>query len=163
MAAAKRAVTGDQKLLRRIRTIQKGLPPLVSRERLGDFLVRRMQERYGRRVDPDERPWKERSPNTPGDHPLLEKKGYLRKSIGVLGGIGGSGMGINTGAGFRIGVRSRQVQEKTRTVDTVTYGRAHQIGNRHVPRRRFIGIGALDVKAVDSLLRREANKLIERS
>ena len=161
MASAKRAVSGDQKLLKRIRTIQEGLPALASRERLGDFLVRRMQERYGRRVDPEGRPWKERSTNTKGDHPLLEKKGYLRKAIGVLGGINGSGMGINTGAGFRIGVKSVRVQERTRTVVTAVYGRAHQLGNKRVPRRRFLGIGRLDVKAVDSLLRREMKKLIE--
>lgn len=158
--AAKRAVTGDQKLLKRIKTIQKGLPPLISRERLGAFLVRRMQERYERRVDPDEIPWKERSPNTRGNHPLLEKKGYLRKSLGVLGGANGSGMGINTGAGFRIGIRSMKVQEPTRTVDTAVYGRTHQIGTKRVPRRRIVGIGRLDVKAVDSLMRRELNKLM---
>lgn len=161
MASAKRAVSGDQKLLKRIRTIQEGLPALASRERLGDFLVRRMQERYGRRVDPEGRPWKERSTNTKGDHPLLEKKGNLRKAIGVLGGLNGSGMGIATGAGFRIGVRSVKVPESGRTVDTAVYGRAHQIGNKHVPRRRFIGISDLDVKAVDSLLRREMNKLMK--
>lgn len=161
MVATKRAVTGDQKLLRRIRTIQQGLPPLVSRERLGSFLVRRMQDRFDRRVDPDGVRWKERSPNTPGNHPLLEKEGHMRKAIGVLGGVGGSGMGINTGAGFRIGVRSVKVQEKSRTVDTAVYARSHQLGFKKIPKRRFIGISDLDIKAVDSLLRREVNKLMK--
>lgn len=162
-----RVVTGDRKLIQRIRTIQEGLPSLVSRDRLGDFLLRRMQDRYSRRVDPDGVPWADRSAQTRGDHPLLEKHGTLRGSIGVLGGMGGSGFGVATGAGFRIGVRSRKFTESSksssRTVDPAVYGRAMQLGLGGVPKRRFIGIGKLDIKAVDSLLRRELTKLVGRS
>lgn len=158
MASIGGRVSGDKKLRRRIRTIQDGLPPLVSKDRLGSFLLRRMQDRFSRRVDPDNNPWVGRSPKTKGNHPLLEKTGRMRKAMGVLSGT--SGMGINTGAGFRIGVRSLEVPEGNRMVNTATYGRVHQIGNSHVPKRRFLGINRLDVKAVDSLLRRELDKLI---
>lgn len=155
-------VSGVQQLSRRIRTIQEGLPPLVSRERLGAFLVRRMQERFDRRVSPEGVPWVARSPATKGNHPLLEKTGSMRKAIGVLGGPG-SGMGIATGAGFRIGVKSVDyIDESGNPVNTAEYGRVHQLGLGRVPKRRFLGINELDVKAVDSLLRREIAKLIRK-
>lgn len=90
----------------------------------------------------------------------MNRTGRLRGAIGVLGGAGGTGFGVVTGAGFRIGVRSQNISDGTRTINPALYGKVHHQGNKHVPQRRFLGIGALDVKAVDSLLRREMNKLI---
>ena len=78
--------------------------------------------------------------------------------MGVGGGV--TGVGSATGAGFRIGIRSTKVDDGNRIVDPAVYGRIHHQGNKHVPQRRILGIGALDVKAVDSLLRRELKKLI---
>lgn len=156
---ATKKVTGERALLQRIATIQAGVGPLVARERLGAFLVRRMQDRFDREVDPDGNRWKARAPSTRGGHKLLNRTGKLRGALGVLEGVGG-GFGSATGAGFRIGIRSQKVKDGNRTVDTAVYGKAHHQGNKHVPQRRILGIGALDVKAVDSLMRRELKKLI---
>lgn len=161
MASGKQFVHGDQKLLKRLATLRKGLPPLVSKERLGAFLIRRMQARFEQRVDPDQVPWKARSPATDGNHPLLERTGQMRKAIAVLGGANGGGLGVATGAGFKIGVKSINVIDGDgKAANTAVYGRTHQLGTKRVPKRRFIGIGRLDVKAVDSLMRREAAKLL---
>ena len=157
--AAQKKVRGDRALLQRIATIQAGVGPLVSRERLGAFLVRRMQDRFDKEQDPDGNRWKARAPSSRGSHKILNRTGTLRGAIGVLDGVGG-GFGSATGAGFRIGIRSTKVADGNRTVDPAVYGRIHHQGNKHVPQRRILGISALDVKAVDSLLRRELKKLI---
>lgn len=156
--ASKERVVGAGALLKRIATIQSGIGPLVSRERLGAFLVRRMQERFDKEQAPDGTRWKGRAPTSRGNHKILNKTGALRGALGVLEGTG-SGFGAATGAGFRIGIRSMKVRDGSRMVDTAVYGRAHHLGLGHVPQRRILGIGALDVKAVDSLLRRELKKL----
>lgn len=156
-----RVVSGDQKLKRRLQTLQAALPTLMSQERLGAFLVRRMQVRFGQRVDPEMKPWRERSSASRGSHPLLEETGNMRRAIAVLDRGQGSGFGVSTGAGFRIGVLSRNVTNgRGKQVDTADYARVHQRGNKRVPMRRFLGIGALDIKAVDSLMRREISKLL---
>jgi len=59
-------------------------------------------------------------------------------------------MFTNTGAGIRIGITDP---------DIATYGVVQNRGNGRVPARRFLGIGRLDVKAVDSKLRRIAAQL----
>lgn len=159
--ATRKAVTGDKALLARIATIQSGVGTLVSRERLGAFLLRRMLDRFDREEDPTGKRWASRSANTKGSHKLLNRTGVLRSSIGVLGGAGGTGFGVATGAGFRIGVRAHTVKDSSgRAINPAIYGKVHQQGNGRVPQRRFLGIGALDIKAVDSLLRREMAKLI---
>jgi hypothetical protein len=157
----KPVVRGESALRRRIQTIQEGIGPLVSQERLGAFLLRRIKERFDRAEDHHGTPWKPRSVNTRGDHPLLKKTGALFGAIDVLKGPGG--FGINTGAGFRIGVKRVAVQERARTAYTDEYGRYMQKGSakQNRPPRRFLGIGPLDVKAVDSLLRRELKKLVK--
>lgn len=161
MATARKAVTGDKALLARIATIQAGIGPLVSRERLGAFLLRRMLARFDREEDPDGKKWVPRSARTRGSHKLLNRTGVLRGSIGLLGGEGGTGFGVNTGAGFRIGIRSHSVTDASgRTINPALYGKALHQGTKTIPQRRILGIGALDVKAVDSLLRREMAKLI---
>lgn len=156
--ASKERVVGAGALLKRIATIQSGIGPLVSQERLGAFLVRRMQARFDKEQAPDGSRWKARASSSRGNHKILNRTGALRGSLGVIEGTGG-GFGAATGAGFRIGIRSMKVQEPTRTVDTAVYGRAHHLGLGKLPKRRILGIGALDVKAVDSLLRREIKKL----
>lgn len=159
--ATRKAVTGDRALLARIATIQQGVGALASRERLGAFLLRRMLQSFDREEDPDGKRWAARSSQTRGTHKLLNRTGVLRAAIGVLGGAGGRGFGVATGAGFRIGVRSHTVKDSSgRAINPSIYGKVHQQGNKHVPQRRFLGIGALDIKAVDSLLRREMAKLI---
>ncbi len=157
--AGKERVVGAGALLKRIATIQSGIGPLVSRERLGAFLVRRMQERFDKEQAPDGSRWKSRASSSRGNHKILNRTGALRGALGVLEGSGG-GFGAATGAGFRIGIRSVKVRDGSRTSDTAVYGRIHHQGNKHVPQRRILGISALDVKAVDSLLRRELKKLI---
>lgn len=158
-------VEGAQQLGKRIKTIQEGLPRLVSKDELGAFLIRRMQARFSRREDQNGVRWKDRSPASSGNHPLLEKTGRLRRNIAVVGGVGGTSLGINTGAGFRIGVKDAKFVESTgsssRVRNLADIARIHNRGNKTTPRRQFIGIGRLDIKAVDSLLRRKAARLIE--
>jgi hypothetical protein len=108
--------------------------------------------------DPDEKPWEPLSPETirtkgqkgmsRPEHPLFAT-GFMRKSIGVIRGQ--SVIAVASGAGFKIGI----------TDNKAGYGRFHQLGIG-VVQRRFLGINAKDVKAVDSLLRRAMLKAVER-
>lgn len=84
---------------------------------------------------------------------MLVRTGKLRASIRMIRG-GAGAMYTNTGAGFRIGIQDPEVAEYARYQQNGVPGR--------IPARRLIGIGRLDVKAVDSLMRRRAAQL-ERS
>ena len=121
------------------------------------MLLRRTLERFDREVDPDGTPWKPLAPATViikrrlgfGHKGKLKRTEALRRSIRVIrGGLGT--VYTNTGAGFRIGVDDPKVVE---------YARVQNSGADRIPARRFLGIGRLDVKAVDSLLRRKAQQI----
>lgn len=148
-------VRGADRLSRRIRTIREnlGLPDLT--EEIGDLLLARTMRRFERGVDPDERPWAPLKPETirrkaRGGFPAkpLQRTLKMKDSIKKIRGGSGS-LFTNTGAQVRIGIQDPQIAD---------YARRHQQG-RGIPARRFLGIGALDVKAVDSLMRRKARQL----
>lgn len=153
-------VTGAKALRRRINTIQAGLPLLVSRDRMSAFLLRRIKERFLKEQSPDGTRWARLSPNTKPGLSILRSTSALYNNIDVLDGAGG--FGSATGAGFRIGVKNASSQQpgRRRTDNPAVYGRYHNLGIG-VKRRRFLGVGRLDIKAVDSLLRRELHKLVE--
>lgn len=157
MATDTKFVRGADKLRQRVATITRNLslPPMV--EEITELLHRRTLRRFDRQVDPDEKPWKPLKEVTLirkrrqgfGKQPTLVRKGDLRSSIKVIRGVVGLTF-INTGAGSRIGIDNKKVAE---------YARLHNLGLGGQTRRRFLGIGALDVRATDSLLRRKATEL----
>lgn len=151
-------VKGAEKLSRRIATIRNklDLPPLV--EEIGGLLLKRTRERFDKQVDPDERPWADLAPVTIkirrrlgyGPGPKLRRTGQLREAIQLIRGRADGGIFTNTGAGIRIGVIDPEVVEKARALNR---------GTSRIPARRFLGISRLDVKAVDSFLRRIAERV----
>lgn len=152
-------VRGYEKLSRRIATIRASLavPPLT--EAIGRLLLKRTLERFDREVDPDGQRWRELEPETlarrgrangGSGKKILNATGQMRGAIRIIRGADAVGaVYTNTGARVRIGISDP---------DQVGKARAHQRGYRHIPVRRFLGIGALDVRAVDGLLRRAAAK-----
>ena len=78
--------------------------------------VKQTQRRFDRRTAPDGTRWKPRKDNLP--HPLLEKSGRLRRSIG-----------------------ERDLQEKEAEIGTsgVVYAGVHQHGSDRIPQRQFLG------------------------
>lgn len=164
MISVRSRVTGAGKLRAQLDNLGEEAIGLVDKENLGSFLLTRMQRRYVKQVDPNEVRWKPLSPRTKRSSRILFKRGVLFNSIKVLG-KSERGLGVSTGAGFRIGVVSRKVFEPlveggSRVVDPSVYGRAHQRGLGRVPRRRFIGIGPSDRKAVREYMRRAAKRLV---
>ena len=151
-------VKGADKLKARIATIRANLALPVMTEDIGKLLLARTLRRFDREVDPDERPWVPRKEATierrsragfDGEGPLLVQTGALRNAIRLIRGGKGT-VSTNTGAGVRIGVQDTEIAKRAG---------AHQRGYGHIPQRRFLGIGRLDIKAVDSLLRRKAVQL----
>lgn len=139
-------VRGAAKIAKRIRTIQARTQIALHSGLLEDLLLRRIKDRFERQVDPDGRPWPRAAASTlkrKTNPKLLQRSGTLLRSIAIIR-VNNRGLAVATGAGFRIGVTDPEAAR---------YGRFHQFGIG-VPQRRFLGIGELDRKAVDSLLRR---------
>lgn len=149
-------VRGAERLKQRIETIRTRLALPALTNEIGELLLRRTLDRFDRAVDPDGRPWKPLSPATLrrksaagyAGKGSLKRTETLRKSIRIIKSNAGATF-INTGAGARIGV----------TGEAEARARVHQYGSRTVPARRFLGVGALDVKSTDSFLRRRAAAL----
>lgn len=151
-------VRGAERLGRRIDTIRArlGLPLLV--EETTQLLLKRVKDRFKREIDPDYRAWKELLPQTlrrkkrdgTANEQKLVRTGSMRDAIRIIrtGTLGTTF--LNTGAGLRIGIEEPEIAE---------YARAQNQGSSTIVARRFLGIGRLDVKAVDSLLRRKAASL----
>lgn len=150
-------VNGAEKLRKRIERIRETaqLPAMVAE--MGALLHRRTLTRFDREVDPDEKPWAplkqatvvEKRRRGFGGRGKLKRTLNLRNSIKLIRGGAGTTF-TNTGAGVRIGVEDPNI---------VDYARAHNRGTATIPARRFLGIGRLDIKAIDSLLRRKAKQL----
>ncbi len=159
MANDSEFVDGAAKLSRRIATITErlALPPMIAE--IGQLLLRRTMDRFDREIDPDGHPWKPLESSTlkrrdyagAGKKMLVRTK-LMRNSIQIIKG-GLNATFTNTGAGLRIGIDSSAVDERGEHVSV--YAR---IQNRE---RRFLGVGRLDVKAVDGLLRRAGERALE--
>lgn len=151
-------VRGAEKLRQRIASIRKktGLPKMV--DEIGILLHRRTMDRFDRGVDPDGVPWQPLAISTlerkrrdgSADRGMLVRTGALRAAIRMIRG-GAGAMYTNTGAGVRIGIEDKEIAERARYQQNGVPGR--------IPARRILGIGRLDVKAVDSLLRRRAAQI----
>lgn len=153
-----RFVRGAERLGRRINTIRTrlALPPMI--EEIANLLLKRTRERFAKEIDPNYRPWADLAESTKlrrknagyeGQQKLV-RKGTMRDAIQIIrGGTLGTTF-LSTGGGLRIGITDP---------DITKYARVQNQGNHHITARRFLGIGRLDVKAVDSLLRRKALSL----
>lgn len=154
-----RYVRGPERLARRMATIRAALSLPVLTEEVANLLLKRTLARFEAQVDPDNNPWaalkettqlrRKMSGYSPA-HPILQRTKELKHAIHVLRGASPGAVFTNTGANARIGVDDEEVTGRAR---------AHQYGNSRVVARRFLGIGQLDVKAVDSQLRRLGAKL----
>jgi Phage virion morphogenesis family. len=149
-----RYVRGPEKLARRMATIRATLALPVLTNEVAELLLKRTLVRFEAQVDPDNTPWRALAPATElrrkqsgydPKHPILQRTQELKHAIHILRGLAPGAVFTNTGAGARIGVSDEGI---------IGRARAHQRGTAHVPMRRFLGIGRLDVKAVDSQLRR---------
>lgn len=159
MAIDTKFVRGADRLSQRVKTIRNAivLPAMV--EEITDLLLKRTQKRFDRQVDPNENRWpalKESTISTKkrlgfGDKPPLVRTRAMRDAIhAIRGGLGTTY--FRTGVGSRIGIEDPEIAE---------YAKVQNKGlkSHNIPARRFLGIGALDIKAVDSLLRRKARQL----
>lgn len=160
MVSDTRYVRGAERLGRRIATIRGNLNLPAMVDEIGNLLLKRTMNRFDREVDPDGIPWLPLKETTIlrrrqmglGPHPKLVRTSDMRGAIKLIkGGIQGA-VFANTGAGVRIGIDDEEIAK---------YGRVQNRGSEdgRIPARRFLGIGRLDVKAVDSLLRRKADQL----
>ena len=154
-----KVVTGAPRLAKRIATIRAGLGVAMFKEELAQLLLRRTLDRFDKEVDPDNQAWKPLKNKTKADKRrlgyggILKRTLLLRNSISIIRGNAEGTMYTNTGAGIRIGVRG----------PAADYGRYHQHGTPKMVQRRFLGVGELDIKSVDSFLRRRADKVIGES
>lgn len=153
-----RFVHGAQRLGQRIATIRANLrlPSMVAE--ISELLLKRTLQRFDSERDPERRRW---SPLTTytlvrrlaegyPEGPILRRSGELRGAIHIIRGSAAGSVYTNTGAQSRIGIDDPSI---------VPYAAAHQNGAPGLPKRRFLGISRLDVKAVDSLLRRKAAQI----
>lgn len=150
-------VRGADKLKVRLDTIRRSLDISLLLEETKDLIHRRTIRRFEQEVDPDGKPWaklkasslRRKARKGAGDRQILVQTGAMKKAIKIIrGGVGSTF--TNVGAGFRIGIQDPQIAE---------YARVQNRGYGSIPKRRFLGIGALDIKAVDSLLRRKATAI----
>lgn len=150
-------VRGAAKLKTRIATIRSSIDLPGIESDIGQLLLQRTLRRFDRQVDPNENKWiplsksgaRSKAYRVGPEAPLLVRSGALRKAIALVrGGLGQ--LQLNTGAGMRVGIEDQQIAE---------YARLHNQGKGGMPLRKFLGIGALDVKAVDALMRRKAQEL----
>lgn len=157
-----RYVGGVQKLGRRIATIRAAFSLPVLTDQIQDLLVRRVKDRFEKERDPDGQPWapleeptlaRRRRAGGRSGQKILTQSRELRDSIRAIRTVMGDSFATNTGAGFRIGVVG--------DAHLLAKARAHNYGvpSRKLKQRRIFGIGAADVKAVDGLLRRIADKM----
>ena len=150
-------VHGVDKLQQRIRTIRERLELPAMVQATGVLLVKRTKDRFNRGIDPNYTPWKPLAPATLeikrrlgyGQKGMLKRTENMYNAIRVIRG-GLDTFSALTGAGLRIGIDDPDIAE---------YARFQQRGTKKIPARRFLGIGRLDIKAVDGLMRRKARQL----
>jgi phage gpG-like protein len=153
-------VTGAAKLAQRIATITERLDLPDLTEEIGRLLLRRTLQRFDREVSPNNVPWVPLADATLarkkrggyGDRNKLVRTEKMRNAIKIIRGRNqGTTYGM-TNVGIRIGIQDPEIAEYARLQNSGDPGR--------IPARRFLGVGRLDIKAVDSLLRRKADQMM---
>jgi phage gpG-like protein len=146
-------VRGASKLKETLNRIQAELSLPIMKEEIGQFILRRTLVSFDHEEDPDGSPWQPNATSTLRRKRvgILNVTGTLRNSIQLIRGSNIGTLAVNTGAGIRIGISD---PEQARI------GRYQQFGTKNIPARRFLGIGAEDIKAVDNYLRRKGDKAL---
>jgi hypothetical protein len=159
-------VKGAGKLAQRLRTLRSNLGDVVSEQEIAPFLLRRIKRRYEAGIDSDLRPFKPLSPKTIAKkkrkasilarkpESILFETGKLFASLRVVERTGS--FASPTGAGFSIGINPTDARSQR-------LARIHQFGLQGTPQRKFLGVTRLDVKAVDSLIRRRFNLQVQKA
>lgn len=150
-------VTGADRLQRRIATIRANYSLPEMTDEISALLLRRTKDRFEKEVDPEGVPWvglsdhtlKRREREGYGAKKKLQRTETMKNAIRIIRGGRGT---VYTAAttSIKIGISDTTVAK---------YARPQNDGSRTIPARQFLGIGRLDIKAVDSLLRRRADKL----
>lgn len=164
---AKTPVSGQQRILARMRRVREGLPGIMQSEEIVQFLSARLRRNFDKGVDPDGKPWKPLAASTierkkkagnPYPNRPLYATGLMRRSISVIVGRADGIFAVNTGLGLRIGVDSEEASQ---------YARIHNYGGmagnppHKIPMRKFLALGAKDVVAVQGYVRRRIKKLVD--
>lgn len=149
------AVTGHNKIRKKINALSGVSAALMSKQHLQRLMLERTLERFDKEVDPAGNRWAPLSEQTiyrrmyTGGHPnkTLYQFGTLRNSIGVTSK---RGLASATNLGFRIGIDSSDPR-------IIGIARLQNFGGytwegRRVPARRFLGIGRDDQRAAEGLM-----------
>jgi hypothetical protein len=154
-------ITGQKRLVSRIKRIRNGLPPVLDDESAKQLLIRRIRARFIAEVSPDGTPWaplaaktvanKKRKGRGAPEKKLIDSRSLYR-AFGEISSSAGGLLAFSTGAGFRIGVDDPEVAE---------YGRIQNYGNSRIPARPFIGLSPQDVESYVRAIRRKLNRLVE--
>lgn len=160
-------VRGASKLKAVLDTTGGAITALLARDRIQSLLLKRTTDRFkpkgGNRAqtDPNGIPWApvkrstvERRRYNKNKHQGLVDSQSLVKAIAIVRSrMSGSALQSPTGGGFSIGIKPGSPANK--------YARTHQLGGYtgtnhdiRVKARRFLGIGAGDVAAVQGLIKR---------
>jgi phage gpG-like protein len=160
-------VLGATELRAKLARVGQNVPKFVlSQKGLGALLIREMKKRFRQQVDPSGKPWKPLNKRSRKGRRLLYQTGSLYDAIGVIEGGEATGFASPTGAGFRIGIKSKKRMERSaagrysRQVDTAVYGRVHQLGQNGIPQRRFIGLSASDRVLVAQFMKQQLKRAL---
>jgi phage gpG-like protein len=152
----KAKVIGSQRLRTKLRAVQAGLPAVVAGGSMRTYLLERIKARFLREEAPSGASWEARSPRTRQGPGILRYSEKLYKAIDVIGGTNEGSFALNTGAGFRIGVRGTGGGRE----DPSRYGRFHQYGTKKMTARPFLGLSKADEKGAVAKARYALRKLI---
>lgn len=151
-------VIGTQKAIQRIRSLRAAVIGVVTSTEVENFLLARVLARFDAGEDPANKPWpglaettilSKKAKGYPKPEQPLYARGDLRRAIGIIRGASTGLLSSATGAGFRIGVRTRREAE---------YGRLHNLGYGQ-EKRQFIGVGPLDARALSGFFNRKLKSI----
>lgn len=157
-------VRGQQAILRRLQRSRENFSTIMEDVDAGEWITRRIKERFKQGVAPDGSPWPPLDAKTirrkkySGGSGMLQRSGKLLRSIRQIVGRADGMFAINTGLGFRVGVADPEASE---------YGRVHNYGlfsgaiGKKMKARRFMGLSDNDARSVREMLRRRAKQIIE--
>lgn len=147
---------------------------LFGSKQIQKYLVQRVRNRFKAKgtskvaqTSPKGVAWKKLAPSTIArgrdTNRKLFESGDLSKSIKVIKDTLNNALYTNTGAGFRIGVKSSSAAGEYARIQNEGgwSGRkteAHRKGASYIPARRYLGIGPDDKKAMDTWLIRFLKK-----
>lgn len=156
-------VRGHQEIITRLRKVAAGVSSAAVGADIEKFMEDRVKLRFSRQRDPDGNKWDAISPQwakRKGNNKILTHSGTLRKAIKVVRRNAGS-LASSTGLGFSIGVDPDATDPNG--VPAIQYGRVHNFGMGRHPPRRFLGMGALDIRALQDRMRTAVNGVLARA